>query len=96
MRLWSRLGYLRYAFKRVQLLFLLAGLTVFLGGGIALLPPYLTKLMFDRGVDTGDEGAIVLYGLLAAGAYLLGSALRIADTVLSSIAGSHFIMHLKR
>ncbi|MBS3874125.1 MAG: ABC transporter ATP-binding protein [Firmicutes bacterium] len=96
MRLLSRLGYLRYAFKRVQLLFLLAGITVFLGGLIALLPPYLTKLMFDRGVATGDEGSIVLYGLLAAGAYLLGSALRIVDTVLSSTAGSHFILHLKR
>lgn len=34
MRLLSRLGYLRYAFKRVQVLFLLAGLTVFLGGAL--------------------------------------------------------------
>lgn len=76
-------------------MFALVGLATLLGSIVGLLPPYLTKLVFDRGVAAGDIGTIIFYGLLAIGALLLASVLEFAEGVLSSIADSRFIMNLR-
>ncbi|MCL0048534.1 ABC transporter ATP-binding protein, partial [Dehalococcoidia bacterium] len=73
----------------------LAGLVTLSVSLIALLPPYLAKLVFDRGVAAGDIGTIVLYGLLAIGAYLLSSVLDFAGDALSSVAGTRFTVNVK-
>ncbi|MCD5413078.1 MAG: ABC transporter ATP-binding protein, partial [Dehalococcoidia bacterium] len=73
----------------------LAGLVTLSVSLIALLPPYLAKLVFDRGVATGDIGTIVLYGLLAIGAFLLSSVLGFAGDALSAVVGTRFIVNVK-
>ncbi|HCC33434.1 MAG TPA: hypothetical protein DEQ28_05955 [Clostridiales bacterium] len=95
MRRLARLRYLRPAFGRVKGMFALAGLTTLLDSFVGLLPPYLARLLFDRGVAAGEVGTIIFYGALAAGALLFSTILGFAGQALSGIADSRFIMNVR-
>ncbi|MCL0090157.1 ABC transporter ATP-binding protein/permease [Dehalococcoidia bacterium] len=95
MRTLGQFRYLLPAFGRIKGMLALAGLVTLSVSLIALLPPYLAKLVFDRGVATGDIGTIVLYGLLAIGAFLLSSVLDFAGDALSGVAGTRFTVNVK-
>jgi ABC-type bacteriocin/lantibiotic exporter with double-glycine peptidase domain len=95
MRMLARLRYLRPAFGRVKGMFMLAGLATLLQSFVGLLPPYLARLLFDRGVAAGEAGTIIFYGASAIGALLLSTLLEVAGQALSAIADSRFIMNVR-
>ena len=95
MQMLTRLRYLRPAFGRVKGMFALAGLATLLHSFVGLLPPYLARLLFDRGVAAGDVGTIIFYGASAIGALLLSTLLEFAGQALSGIADSRFIMNVR-
>jgi len=66
-----QLRYLYPSLRRIKGLVAAMGALTFLVGFVSLAPPYLTKLLFDRGVMVGEVGRIVNYGLLAIPIYLL-------------------------
>lgn len=95
MRVLAQLRYLRPAFGRIKGLLALGGLVTLSGSLVVLLPPYFAKLVFDQGIAAGDIGAIILYGLLAIGAYLLISVLGFAGQALFSVIGNRFTVNVK-
>jgi ATP-binding cassette subfamily B protein len=80
---------------RIKWLLVLGGFVVFVTSLTALLPPYLGKLLFDKGVAAGDITAIVLFGLLTIGAYLLTYILSFAGQAVFSMVDSRFIVDVK-
>lgn len=71
MRTLEKLRYLRPALGRIKWLIAAMGALTFLMSLFSLAPPYLTKLLFDRGIMVGEVGRIAYYGILAIVAYLL-------------------------
>jgi ABC-type bacteriocin/lantibiotic exporter with double-glycine peptidase domain len=91
----DQLRYITPMLNRIKWLLALGGLVVFVTSLISLLPPYLGKLLFDKGIATGDIRAIILFGLLTIGAYLLTSVLSFVGQAVFSIVDSRFIADVK-
>lgn len=95
MKVFSQLRYLRPALGRIKGMLIAIALVTVLTSLIALLPPYLGKLLFDEGVIAGNVSKIVYYGLLAIAAYLASSVLRFVGLALFSIASNRFTVKVK-
>jgi len=95
MRIIRQLRYLRPSLRKMWGMLAIAGVVTLLVSMIALLPPYLVKLLFDYGIAAGDISTIIFYGLLAIGAHLLTSVLGFAGEALFSVTGARFIMNVK-
>jgi len=71
MRSFKSFWYLYPSLRRIKGLVAAMGVLTFLVSFVSLAPPYLTKLLFDRGIMVGEVGRIVYYGILAIVVYLL-------------------------
>lgn len=87
--------YLKPAFMRTRKAILIMAFVTIISGALGLLPPYLGKQVFDKGVMAGNASPIVFYGLLTLGAYFLAAALRFGSQVLFSVASNRFSLNLK-
>lgn len=61
-----------------------------------LIPPYLGKQVFDKGVMKNNIDSIVFFGLLTLGTYLLIFSTKFSGQVLFSIASNRFTLNLKK
>lgn len=95
MRTIAKLKYLVPMLARVKWFILAGGLITIASSTVALVPPYVGKLMFDQGVVLGDIGVIFRYGMLAFVAYLLNSILIFAEQALFSTVSGRFLADLK-
>jgi len=95
MRTFVQLRYLRPALGRIKGLVAAMGVLTFLVSFVSLAPPYLTKLLFDRGIMVGEVGRIVNYGLLAIAIYLLIAGGQFVAQALFALASSRFTVQVK-
>lgn len=95
MKVFSQLKYLRSAFGKIIKMLIFLALVTILVSLIALLPPYLSKLLFDEGVTVGNVNRIIYYGLFAIVAYLFYFILGFASQAIFSIASNRFTVAVK-
>jgi len=95
MKTWRMLKYLRPALSRIKRMLGAIALLTLCGSFIALLPPYLSKLLFDEGVMVGNVSRIVYYGSLALVTYLLMALLQFASQALFSVSSNRFTVNVK-
>jgi ABC-type bacteriocin/lantibiotic exporter with double-glycine peptidase domain len=95
MKTWRLIKYLRPALSRIKRMLGAIALLTLCGSFIALLPPYLSKLLFDRGVIAGDVSKILYYGSLVLVVYLLAALLQFAGQALFSVTSNRFTVNVK-
>lgn len=89
------LRYVRPALGATKILLLAMVMLTLVSAGVGLLPPYLGKLVIDRGVTTGKPHLIIYYGALTLAAYSLLAALRAASQATFAVASKRFSISLK-
>jgi len=95
MKTWRQINYLRPALGKIKGILVIIALITVLVSLIALLPPYLNKLLFDEGVMVGNVSRIVYYGSLALVAYFLMTLLQFASQALFSVTSNRFTVNVK-
>jgi ATP-binding cassette subfamily B protein len=91
----KELRYIRPSLKKVyKFLYIILFLTL-VSAGLGLLTPYLSKLIFDKGILSNDSGQIIYYGLLTLVAYLISNASQFGAQAFFIIASNRFALHLK-
>lgn len=87
--------YIRPSLKKIyKFLFVILFLTL-VSAGLGLLTPYLSKLIFDKGILGNDVSQIVYYGLLALVAYLFTNAFQFGAQAVFIVASNRFTLSLK-
>ena len=95
MKVFGQLNYLCPALRRIKRLVAAMGALTLLVSFVSLAPPYLTKLLFDRGIMVGEVGRIVYYGILAIVAYLLIAGGQFVAQALFVLASTRFTVEVK-
>lgn len=87
--------YLKPAFSRTRKAIIFMAVVTVISSSLGLLPPYLGKQLFDKGVMAGETGPIIFYGLLGLGAFIVAGLLRFSAQAMFSIASNGFSLNLK-
>jgi ABC-type multidrug transport system fused ATPase/permease subunit len=95
----SKFGTLSFVFKytKRRIWFFILGMIMLITLTlVALLPPYLTKLAFDKGIMARNMNVLIKYVLILVGTYLLQSILNYSSSVLFTFLNQHTLLDMKK
>lgn len=95
----SKFGTLSFVFKYTKRriwFFILGMIMLIVLTLVALLPPYLTKLAFDKGIMARNMNVLIKYVLILVGTYLLQSILNYSSSVLFTFLNQHTLLDMKK
>ncbi len=87
--------YLHSAFRKIKGKIILIAVVTIAMSLVALIPPYLTKMLFNQGIMSKDIEKIIYYGVLIIFFYLFSSVLQFIFQALFTIATNKFSLNIR-